>query len=142
MTDSRLLRAIRAIVREIFADYAYRCPYRYRVINMSGDRVLLQAINPSLGIPDIVPIEVRPGSAGLSADLTPGCEVLVQFIEGNPTMPYIASFTPKGNPGHAPVDMTLKATSEVAIEAPTVTVDASAIDLDATMTTVGGTSGM
>ena len=87
--------------------------WRYRVSQMDGDRVKLQAISRAAGLPDVLPVDMYPGMAGLHAALTNGAEVLVQFIEGSPTMPVITHFVGKGGPGHEPSTITIDATSQI-----------------------------
>lgn len=113
--ESRLLRAIRTIARETFANYACLSPRRYRVVRLSVDRLELQAIKVVAGLPDILPISVWPGMAGLSADVAIGAVVLVQFIDGDPAMPIVTHFSPKDGAGFLPAKAALDATDEVRI---------------------------
>lgn len=91
--------------------------WRYRVSEMDGDRVKLQAIARDAGLPDALPVDMYPGLAGAHAVLTNGAEVLVEFVEGLPTMPIVTRFVGKGGSGFSPVSMTLDATSEIKLGA-------------------------
>ena len=91
--------------------------WRYRVSEMDGDRVKLQAISAAAGLPDVLPVDMYPGLAGAHATLTPGAEVLVSFVEGSPTLPVIVQYVGKGGPGHEPATLTLDATSEIKLGA-------------------------
>jgi hypothetical protein len=52
-TYSRLLRDLSAIVRSCFPALTFLGCYRYRVIDQNSDgRLVLQAVNKSLGLPD------------------------------------------------------------------------------------------
>lgn len=83
--------------------------YRYRVVAQNSDgRLLLQTVRPGGVVPDALPIEVWPGMAGLSADVTPGTEVLLGFVEGDPAQPVVLAFQ-----AEAPVTLTLDATSAI-----------------------------
>lgn len=110
-----LLDAIRAIVAAETDRYIYG-PRKYRVIRMAGTpeattgwRVHLQAVRRSSGLPDIEPISMWPGMAGLHARLTPGAEVLVEFIDGEPTQPIITHFVGNDGESWSPVELVLDA---------------------------------
>lgn len=124
MTEDRLLRALRAIVREMLPRHDFVGKYRYRVIAMAGDRVDLQAVRKGAGLPDILPVPIASGMAGLSAELTPGAIVLVEFNEGDPQYPIITGFSRDGGSTFLPVSLTIDATGRVRIGA-----QASAVDL-------------
>lgn len=85
--------------------------YRYRVSQMDGERVSLQAISQATGLPDTRYVDMRPGVAGAHAELALGSEVLVAFIEGDPKQPAIMGFAGRGQPGHVPTKVTMDATS-------------------------------
>ncbi|WP_437671538.1 hypothetical protein [Sorangium sp. So ce131] len=126
MGDDRLLRVLRAIVRETLPRYDFLGKYRYRVLAMAGDRVDLQAVRKSAGLPDILPVPIAAGMAGLSAELTPGAIVLVEFIEGDPQLPIVTAFSRDGGSTFLPVSLVLDATEAVRIGA-----GAGAVDLGA-----------
>jgi hypothetical protein len=81
--------------------------YRYRVLRMAGDRVELQAVRKVAGLPDLIPVSMWPGVAGAHAELSPGAEVLVEFIEGDRTQPIVTHFAGKDGVGHVPVALVL-----------------------------------
>ncbi|MBA3841095.1 MAG: hypothetical protein H0X39_00470 [Actinobacteria bacterium] len=81
--------------------------YRYRVVRMVADRVELQAVRRAAGLPDLLPVSVWPGIAGVHAVLTPGSECLVSFIEGDRTQPYLCAFAGHDGVGFVPVTLTL-----------------------------------
>lgn len=81
--------------------------YRYRVGGMQGDRVLLQIVRRAAGLPDLLPVSMWPGVAGVHALLTPGAEVLVQFVEGLRTQPVITHFAGKDGVGFVPISLTI-----------------------------------
>lgn len=70
--------------------------YRYRVVKMAGSRVELQAVRKGAGLPDLIPVAQWPGVPGVAAKLAPSAQVLVTFLEGDPTMPMITGY---GGPG-------------------------------------------
>jgi len=86
--------------------------YRYRVVSMASDgRCALQAVRKAAGLPDIQPIAQWPGVAGVHAELTPGAEVLVAFIEGNPAMPIVTHYAGKSGVGFVPVSLVIGGTT-------------------------------
>lgn len=105
----RIDRALRSIVAR-YTDARIYGPRKYRVIRMASGRVELQVVRRSAGLPDILPITMWPGVAGAYAELQPGAEVLVEFIDGLPTEPIITHFAGKDGAGFVPVRLTLGAT--------------------------------
>lgn len=94
--ESRLSGLFAAAVRE-FANVAALKAYRYRVFEMDGERVKLQAVRRT-GLdyaPDLVPCEIMFGAPGCSATLTPGQEVVVEFEDGNTSKPFVRGFKGK-----------------------------------------------
>jgi hypothetical protein len=98
----RLQSAFRALVSRA-SDSRIWGKYRYRVIRMAVDRVECQIVRRASGLPDVLPISMWPGVPGMHATLTPGAEVLVEFIEGDRTMPVVVGFVGRGGTGHVPV---------------------------------------
>lgn len=88
----------------------------YRVLRMVGDRVELQATRPTSD-PDLGPISLFPGMAGLHASLTPGAEVLVAFVNGDRSQPVVTHFRGKDGSAWAPVSLTLDASTEIKLGA-------------------------
>ena len=83
--------------------------YRYRVVAQNSDgRLLLQTAKPGGVVPDALPIDVWPGMAGLSAEITPGTEVLLGFVESDPAQPVVLAFQ-----SEPPLTLTLDATSVI-----------------------------
>jgi len=89
--QDRLAGIFRALVARS-TDGALHGVYRYRVIRMSGDRIELQAVRKGAGLPNLIPLTVWPGLAGARMQPELGTEVLVQFIEGDRTMPIVTGF--------------------------------------------------
>lgn len=87
--------------------------WRYRVVQMSGDRVELQAVRQRPGLPDVLPISMWPGVAGAHAELAGGAEVLVQFIEGDRTQPIVTHFAGKDGVGWVPANLLLDASTRI-----------------------------
>jgi hypothetical protein len=85
--------------------------YRYRVVRMAGRRVELQAVRRIVGLPDLLPLSTWPGVAGAHAELAPGAEVLVGFVEGDRAQPVVLAFAGPDAPGFVPTQLTLGGTS-------------------------------
>lgn len=111
---SRVARALEAIVERVLARRLL-VPLIYRVIAMSGDRVMLQAVSD--GAPDLSPISLAPGMAGLHAELAPGALVQVSFAEGDRTRPRIVAHEGKDGAGWSPTTLTLGATAAIKVGA-------------------------
>lgn len=113
--QSRLVDALRAIVARAMDGRLWGL-YRYRAVRMSSDRVELQAVRrqaglPDPGLPDVLPVSMWPGVAGAHAELTPGAEVLVQFIGGERTQPIVTHFAGKDGTGWTPATLTIDVTT-------------------------------
>jgi hypothetical protein len=102
----KLEALFRALVERV-SDGKLHGAYRYRVVGMAQKRVQLQAVRKGAGLPDIKPISMWPGVAGAHAELAPGAEVLVQFLEGDRTMPIITHFAGADGKGFVPTSLTL-----------------------------------
>jgi hypothetical protein len=77
-------------------------------VSMAPDgRVNLQAVRKAAGLPDVLPVAQWPGLAGSHAELAQGAEVLVEFIEGDRTMPIVTRYVGKDGPGFVPVSVSL-----------------------------------
>jgi hypothetical protein len=105
-STGHLAGLVRSIV-ERTTDGTLHGHYRYRLVRMQGDRLELQAVRKVAGLPDLLPISVMPGVAGVHAILTPGTEVLVAFVEGDRAQPVALAFSGKDGPGFVPVSLVL-----------------------------------
>jgi hypothetical protein len=99
---ARATRLMRAIAQRA-TDGQLVGKYRYRVISMASEgRVNLQAVRRAAGLPDVLPVSLWPGIPGAHAELAPGAEVLVEFIEGDRTLPIVTAFAGKNGVGFVP----------------------------------------
>lgn len=116
--EARLPGLVRRLVEHVQARRLFGL-YRYRVVSVAGDRrVDLQAVRADAGLPDARAVPQWPGVAGCSAQLRLGSEVLVQFIDGDPTEPAITQYVGPGGPGFAG--------SSVELHSPSLTLGAAA----------------
>lgn len=112
-TDTRYGRVaglLRALVERVVAENR-EGPALYRVSRMNAERVELQLVNRRTGLPDLLPVSMWPGVAGVHATLTPGAEVLVEFIDGDRTRPIVTHFAGKDGVGWSPVELVLDGTT-------------------------------
>lgn len=107
--------AIESIVRNVFPNVHFYGIYRYRVVrkNSGDERWVLQVCSKQSRLPDALPISVWQGTAGSKADLQEGSEVLVSFIEGDPTKPIITHFCGPDMDGWEPIATTIAASSSI-----------------------------
>lgn len=90
---SRLAGALRAFVQQAATPAPYLKPYHYRVVTVGIDgRLNLQIVNKTTGAPDSILIDIWYGVPGVAATITPGTEVAVAFLDGNPAKPVVTGF--------------------------------------------------
>lgn len=102
----RLVGILRSIAQRATDGRLYGV-YRYRVVRQVGERVEAQAVRQRAGLPDLGPLSAWPGVPGAYPELTPGGEVLVQFLEGDRAQPIIVGYAGPGAPGFEPVHLTI-----------------------------------
>ena len=115
-TKGNLSALLTSIVQRIM-DGKLLGKYRYRVVRMTpgnDGRVDLQIVNQSSNLPDLRYISMWPGVAGVHAVLTPGVEVLVEFIEGDRAQPVLVGFAGVGKPGFVPAQIQFRGSTDVA----------------------------
>lgn len=106
--SSRALGAMRAIVDAFSAEYRYRGAWEYRVVSQTGERLNLQVVRRSTGMPDLRRVRVRPGVPGVSADHKLGGLVLVTFVDGDPARPAVVGFDDAESPGYRPDELLIE----------------------------------
>lgn len=105
---SRLMAAMANMIREL-GGLAYLKTYQYRIVLENSDgRLQLQAVDPSQGMPDMLPLRIWPGMSGDSAQLKPSSEVLVHFVNGNPLAPAVLGFSSQAIPLKRTIDASLE----------------------------------
>lgn len=131
--STRLSTTLAKFVREA-SRVDFTTPYLYRVVLQGVDgRVFLQAVTSASGVPDTLPISVW-GPAGITAKVTPGTLVVVEFLNGDPARPIARSFdsTPP------PIEIDLTAPLTTVAGALTVTGPITAAAVGATSIIVAG----
>lgn len=104
---SRRVSALSKIIEGLDPARKYRGTFEYRVSSQSGERLNLQVVRTATKLPDLTNVPVRPGMAGLRADVTPGSLVLVTFVDADPSRPAVVSHDDPGNPGWMPAILEL-----------------------------------
>lgn len=106
MLESKIGRALRALVELYTEPFRYHSAVRYRVVSQVGDRFNLQALRKGVW-PDTAMSSVMPGAAGYNAHPTPESIVLVQFIEGDPKLPIITHFAGPDSESFIPISVAI-----------------------------------
>ena len=96
--------------------------YRYRLIQYQGDgpgggpnRQALQAVTPSAGMPNLIPVAPWSGVAGVVSTLAPSQEVLVVFENANPSLPRVIGYSLVASDGQ-PLGLPLKTSMDAQVE--------------------------
>lgn len=97
--DFRDLAAVRAVFDALDPNRKFRGVTEYRVVTRSGDRLNLQPVLSSIGMPTLARVKVRPGVAGMKAIVPLGSVVLVAFVNSDRGRPYVCAFDDPESPG-------------------------------------------
>jgi len=95
-----------------------RGPFEYRVVDQAGERLTLQPVRVSLGMPDLDRVVMHPGLPGGRADVQLGSRVLVQFIEGDPSRAVVTGFEDAEGGGFVPDRLDLCTELEAGVSDP------------------------
>jgi hypothetical protein len=85
----------------------FRGVFEYRIVTQSGERLNLQPIRSRSDLPDLARVPVRAGVPGVRATHKPGAQVLVAFLEADPTRPVVVGFDAPDQPGWMPITLEL-----------------------------------
>ena len=85
----------------------FRGVFEYRVVTQSGERLNLQPVRVSLGMPDLQRVYVRPGVPGVKAMHTLGSRVLVGFVDQDEGNPAVLAFEDAEGSGFIPLSLSL-----------------------------------
>lgn len=136
-TDTRLLRALRALLPALLPREPFAYPRRYRVVRAvpaltpdAAMRAELQIVKQATGFPDMLAVSAWPGVPGAAFELAPSAEVLVEFIDGDPQQPYVSAYKTPDDPHWRPVTSKLSATDSIEIDATTVKVGPNATSVE------------
>lgn len=98
----RRLDALAQIVEGLFPWLRYVGTFEYRVVTQEGERLNLQVVRSSTGMPDLARVPVRPGISGWRQDVTPGELVLVTFADRDPSRPQVVNHDHADSEGWIP----------------------------------------
>lgn len=102
---NRRLEAFAKIIRALDPWAPYRSLHEFRVVVQSGERFDLQPVRTGPGLPSLRNVPVRPGVAGARNNVTPGENVLVAFVGGDPSRPAIVAHDAPDAPGWMPLSI-------------------------------------
>lgn len=88
----RFWQSLERLVRAITAPTLYHGVYEYRVTGGSGGYLDLSPQNRSLGLPTLRNVPVRVGAMGARGTPASDAGVLVGFVNGDPSRPFVHSF--------------------------------------------------
>lgn len=113
---SRRLAAWQAITEQLDPDRAFRGMYEYRVVTLEGNRLNLQPVRVSTGMPSLQRVAMRPGVAGCNPTELLGARVVVGFLNGDPTFPIVLGFEDPDGSGFSPSGLTVSAGGQAPTE--------------------------
>lgn len=113
VAQTPIIDAFRAMIKRAGDGKIYG-KYKYRVTRLDVNRVNVQAVSKSDGLPDILSVAMVPGIAGAYAKLALGAIVYIEFIAGDRADPEITGFAGRGQPGFLPQNLLLGATDDSA----------------------------
>lgn len=100
---SRAREAFRALVHQTIPELLFAYPREYRVRSLSGRKLNLQPVRVSSGFPELARVAIWPGVAGAHPTVIPGARVLVAFVDGSPSRPFVFAHENADGPGFVPL---------------------------------------
>lgn len=94
-------------VHRRYADARLWGSWRYRVTRQNGFNLDCRPVLAENGLPELVNVELSPGIPGADADLADGTEVLVEFVEGNRSLPRVVAFAGRDQATWTPTELVL-----------------------------------
>lgn len=107
-TTPSTLNSLALLLAQLDPNRLYRGVTEYRVVSQSGNRLDLQPIRVSLGLPELERVPVRPGTSGMACEPALGSRVLVGFVDSDPTRPYVAGFEDEDGEGYEPLKIRIQ----------------------------------
>jgi hypothetical protein len=120
--SSRRLEVWQKLFEQLDPDRDFRAVWEYRVVLQSGDRLELQPVLASSGMPDLRRVRMRPGVSGANSTLALGSHVLVAFVNGSRGRPVVVGFADAESDGFTPILTEIDASTFVRIGAGTLPV--------------------
>lgn len=116
-STDRKVAAFRKLADQMDPDRPFRGVTEYRVVTQSGDRLNLQPVRRSTGMPELQRVPMRPGVSGCRSDVMPGSSVLVAFVDSDPGRPVVVAFEDAEGDGFTPLLTEIDASTFVKIGA-------------------------
>jgi hypothetical protein len=114
---SRSLAAWRKLFEALDPSRKFRGVYEYRVVLQNGKRLDLQPVRVSAGMPSLLRVPVWPGVSGCDSDVILGSRVLVNFIDSDPSRPYVCALEETGGEGFKPLALRIDAATTIRLGA-------------------------
>jgi hypothetical protein len=128
-SGARRLELWRELAEALDPRRRFRGVTEYRVVTLDGERLNLQPVLTSVGMPDVQRVIARPGVAGCKAEVALGSRVGVAFMNSDPSRPYVCCYEDAEGEGFVPDVLDIDATDEVVLG-----ISASSVDIgDGTM---------
>lgn len=108
---SKPLLAWRRLFDQLYPWLRYARVAEYRIVTQEDDRLNLQPVLVSTGLPSLSRVRVRPGLPGCRAEHALGSQVLVQFVNADPAKPVVVAFDDAEAQGFRPEELDLCAGS-------------------------------
>lgn len=108
-STSRRLAAWKKLFEQLDPLRKFRGVSEYRVVTQDGQRLNLQPVRVSTGMPDLGRVMVRPGAPGVSASHHLGARVLVGFADSSPSQPFVFAFEDAEGGGFSPQSLAISA---------------------------------
>jgi hypothetical protein len=109
----RTMDAIRRVVQAVTRPHWYHGAYEYRVQDATSGYLALSPADRASGLPELGNVPMRVGVPGGGGDPAEGSTVLVGFVNGDPTRPYVLSYEGEGTDGWVPDVARLTASGRV-----------------------------
>ena len=109
----RWWNAIARIVRKVIRPTWFHGAYEYRVTSCDGGYCDVKPAAAGLGLPPISNVPVRVGIPGAIVDVQIGTTVLLAFVNGDPTRPFLAGYEGESGGGWLPISTGLDASIDV-----------------------------
>lgn len=106
---SRRLAAWRAMFEQFDPDRRFRGLTEYRVATIEGQRLNLQPVRASSGLPNLRRVSIWPGVGGAETTVQLGSRVLVGFVDSDPSRYFVSHFEAAGGAGFVPTSVSLLA---------------------------------
>lgn len=113
-TDDRgkLLKLVRAIVRQCFPRFEFAGDFEYTVHGQTGAFVALRPTDSELELPPLPRVPFR-GAPGVAAELASGTKVIVRFVNSDPARAYVAAVIGADDDGFVPTTLRVDAEATV-----------------------------